>query len=107
MGCGFGVLDRRSVGCGSRFWVDWAGVLGRWLAEFWADDVCGCSWFCFILCFVEDFEVFFFFLSLLLRFLDLEFVGGFGDCGCSLWRLICYWWWLSNGFVVGIWLCLF
>ena len=51
---------------------------------------------------------FFFFFSLsFVEVLDLEFVGGFGDCGCSLWRLICYWWWLSNGFVVGIWLCLF
>ena len=29
------------------------------------------------------FWVFFFFW---LRFLDLEFVGGSGDCGCSLWR---------------------
>ena len=30
--------------------------------------------------FVEDFEFFFFFFWL--RFLDLEFVGGSGDCGC-------------------------
>ena len=29
-----------------------------------------------------------FFFSFWLRFLDLEFVGGSGDCGCSLW------WWL-------------
>ena len=38
--------------------------------------------------FVEDFEFLFFIFifKILLRFLDLEFVGGFGDCGCSLWR---------------------
>ena len=43
--------------------------------------------------FVEDFEFFFFFW---LRFLDLEFVERFGDCGCSLWRwlLVLGWWWL-------------
>ena len=39
------------------------------------------------------FWVFFFFW---LRFLDLEFIEGFGDCGCSLWRwlLVLGWWWL-------------
>ena len=43
--------------------------------------------------FVEDFEFFFVFW---LRFLDLEFVEGSGDCGCSLWRwlLVLGWWWL-------------
>ena len=91
--------------CG--LWVKVLGQLGlvldRWLVEFWANGVC--SWLSFILCFVEDF--FFFFFSLLLRFLDLEFVGVSSDCGCSLWRLICHWWWFSNGFVMGIWLCLF
>ena len=60
--------------------VSW---LCRWLVEFWASSVCGCSGLSFILCFVEDFE-FFFFFPLLLRFLDLEFVGGSGDCGYSL-----------------------
>ena len=83
--------------------VSW---LWRWLVDFWVGGVSGSSGLSFILCFVEDFE-FFFFFPLLLRFLDLEFIGGFGDCDCSLWRLICHWWWFSNRFVVGIWLCLF
>ena len=46
----------------SAFWIDivwvvgWLGwVLGRWLVEFWASGVCGCSWLSFILYFVEDF----------------------------------------------------
>ena len=40
----------------------------------------------------------FFLFSFLLRFLDLEFVGGSGDCGCSLW------WWLYRWlFVLGWW----
>ena len=72
--------------------------LWRWLVEFWAGSVCGYSGLSFILYFVEDFEFF---------FLDLEFVGRSGNCGYSLWRLICRWWWFSNRFVVGIWLCLF
>ena len=25
---------RHCVGCGSRFWVSWVGVLGWWLVEF-------------------------------------------------------------------------
>ena len=82
--------------------VSW---LWRWLVEFWVGGVCGCSGLSFNLCFIEDFE--FFFPPLLLRFLDLEFVGGSGYCGCSLWRLICRWWWFSNWFVVRFWLCLF
>ena len=64
------VLGQRSVGCGSRFWVSWAGVLGRSLVEF---GLAFYSLFCWL---VE-----FFFFPLLLRFLDLEFVGEFGDCG--------------------------
>ena len=62
------------------------------MVEFWADGVYGCSVLSFILRFVEDFEFFFFFwvvVVIVVRFLYLEFVGGFGDCGCSLWRLIC------------------
>ena len=35
--------------------------------------------------FVEGFE---FFFPLLLRFLDLELVGGSGDCGCNLCRVV-------------------
>ena len=46
--------------------------------------------------FVEGFEFFFFFLSLLLRFLDLEFVGGpvivvvvcGGGCSSGSWFLV-------------------
>ena len=68
------VLDQRCVGCGSRFWVSWAGILGRSLVEF---GLAFYSLFCWL---VE-----FFFFPLLLRFLDLEFVGESGDCGCSLW----------------------
>ena len=36
----------------------------------------------------------------LLRFLDLKFVGGFSNCGCSLWRWLLLWWWLL---VLGWW----
>ena len=46
--------------------------LRQWLVEFWAGDVCGCSW---LAVFVEDFEFLFLFIFFLLRFLDLEFVG--------------------------------
>ena len=38
----------------------------------------------------------FFFFSLLLRFLDLEFVGVSGDCSCNLWQWLFQWlllWW--------------
>ena len=35
---------------------------------------------------ILSFFLFFSFFFHLLWFLDLEFVGGFGDCGCSLWR---------------------
>ena len=99
--CGLWIRHFGSTLCG--LWVEVLGrlgwVLGRWLVEFWASGVCGCNWLSFILSFFS----FFFFL----RFLDLEFVGVSSDCGCSLWRLICHWWWFSNGFVMGIWLCLF
>ena len=48
--------------------------LWRWLVEFWAGNVCSCSG---PTVFVEDFEFFllFLFFSLLLKFLDFEFVG--------------------------------
>ena len=63
--------------------------LWRWLVEFWASNVCGCSG---PMVFVEDFE---FFLLFLFSFVE---VFGFGicwrssDCDYSLWRLICRWW---------------
>ena len=53
------------MGCGSRFWVGWAGVLGRSLVEF--GSVFFHLWFVGWLSF--------FFPPLLLRFLDLEFVA--------------------------------
>ena len=59
------------MGCGSRFWVSWARVLGRSLVEFG-------SAFYSLVCWLVDF--FFFFFPLLLRFLDLEFVEGFSGC---------------------------
>ena len=40
------------------------------------------------------FWVFILFYFILLRFLDLEFVGGSSDCGCSLWRWLLLWRWL-------------
>ena len=133
MGSNVWVLGRHCVGCGSTFWVSWAGVLGWWLVEFghwliyWV-GVLGQWWCCgygggwlsfgpvvflavvgWVLFsdLLKILSFFFLSLSLLLRFLDLEFVGESGDCGCSLWQLICHWWWFSNQFVVSIWLCLF
>ena len=64
------VLGWHCVGCGSRFWVGWVGVLGRslvefgWLVEFWVGV------FSSLVCWLVEF----FFFPLLLRFLDLEFV---------------------------------
>ena len=69
--------------------------LWRWLVEFWAGNVCGCSG---PMVFVEDFE---FFLLFLFSFVE---VFGFGicwrssDCDCSLWWLICRWWLVYGGF---------
>ena len=57
-------MDRHCAGCGSRFWVGWAGVLGRSLVEF------GLAFY--HLWFVGWLRFFFFFW---LRFLDLELVG--------------------------------
>ena len=64
------------MGCGSRFWVSWARVLGRSLVEFgwWVEFG---SAFYSLVCWLVDF---FFFFPLLLRFLDLEFVEGFSGC---------------------------
>ena len=49
--------------------VSW---LWRWLVEFWAGDVCGCSG---PTVFVEDFKFLFLFLFSFVKVLDLEFVG--------------------------------
>ena len=46
--------------------------LWRWLVEFWAGNVCGCSG---PMVFVEDFEFFLLFLFSFVEVLDLEFVG--------------------------------
>ena len=46
--------------------------LWRWLVEFWAGNVCGCSG---PMVFVEDFEYFLLFLFSFVEVLDLEFVG--------------------------------
>ena len=131
MGSNVWVLGWHCVGCGSMFWVNWARVLGRSLVEFghwliswvgvlgrwWCHGYVG-GWLSFgptVFVAVMGWVLFsvllkilsFFFFPLLLRFLDLEFVGGSGDCGCSLWWLINRWWQFSNRFIVGIWLCLF
>ena len=81
---GFNLADHVLHSCHRQSWaieLVVISVLWRWLVEFWASGVYGCSWLSFILYFVEYFDICF---SLLLRFLDLEFVGGLGDCGCSL-----------------------
>ena len=64
------VLDQRCVGCGSRFWVSWAGVLGRSLVEF------GLAFYS-LFCWLVEFFFFFFFC-----FFFVE-VFGFGIC----WRI--------------------
>ena len=51
----------------------------RWLVEFGHWLICWVGVLLKILSFL-------FYYFILLRFLDLEFVGGSGDCGCSLWR---------------------
>ena len=73
------VVGFRRVGFGSlidRLGWDFGQVvvswLWRWLVEFWAGDVCGCSG---RRCLLMILSFFFFFFSLLLRLLDLEFVG--------------------------------
>ena len=81
---GFNLADLVLHSCCCQSWaieLVVISVLWRWLVEFWAGGVYGCSWLSFILYFVEYFDICF---SLLLRFLDLEFFGGSGDCGCSL-----------------------
>ena len=60
------------MGCGSRFWVGWAGVLGQSLVEFgWLVEF-GSAFF--HLWFVGWLR-FFLFFSFFLRFLDFEFVA--------------------------------
>ena len=56
------------MGCGSRFWVGWAGVLGQSLVEF--GSAFFHLWFIGWLRFF-----FFFFFPFWLRFLDFEFVA--------------------------------
>ena len=80
---GFNLADLVLHSCCCQSWaieLVVISVLWRWLVEFWAGGVYGCSWLSFILYFVEYFDICF---SLLLRFLDLEFVGELGDCGCG------------------------
>ena len=61
----------------------------RWLVEFGHWLICWVGVLLKILSFIL-----FLFFYILLRFLDLEFVGGSGDCGCSLWQwLLVFGWW--------------
>ena len=60
----------------------------RWLVEFGHWLIC---WVGVLLKILSFYFILFF---ILLRFFDLEFVGGFDDCDCSLLRWLLLWQWL-------------
>ena len=88
---GFGI-QQCCVGCGSRFWFGWAGVLSWWLVEFshWLRSWIG----------VSNHSLFLFFFLIFGRILVVVAVNLW-----HWWLWVCYGYEFGNGFVpVVVWL---